>query len=108
MSAKSSLMTGEPVGVSPRTSGEIRGSSGGLHPPARLLFGRREFLQQAAAGFGWLALSALSADAAQAEIRTVKGPLAAKPPHFPMKAKRAVFLFMEGDPSQLDSFDWKP
>ncbi len=66
---------------------------------------RRAFLQQAACGFGWLALTAL---AAQAETPTVKGPLAPKQPHFKMKAKRAIFLFMEGGPSQLDTFDWKP
>jgi hypothetical protein len=66
---------------------------------------RRALLQQTAAGFGWLALTAL---AAQAETSAANGPLAPKQPHFPMKAKRAVFLFMEGGPSQLDTFDWKP
>lgn len=69
---------------------------------------RRAFLQQTACGFGWLALTSLAADAARAETRTTRGPLAPKPPHFPMKAKRAIFLFMEGGPSQLDTFDWKP
>jgi hypothetical protein len=57
---------------------------------------RRTKLQQSACGFGWLAFSALAANAAT------------KPAHFTMKAKRAVFLFMEGGPSQLDTFDWKP
>ena len=66
---------------------------------------RRTALQQAAAGFGWMAFTAL---ASQAESRAANGPLAPKRPHFPMKAKRAVFLYMEGGPSQLDTFDWKP
>jgi hypothetical protein len=65
-------------------------------------------LQQSACGFGWLAFSALAAQAAAAETPARTGPLAPKPQHFPMKAKRAVFLFMEGGPSQLDTFDWKP
>jgi hypothetical protein len=56
-------------------------------------------------GFAGLALlDLLSRDAAAA----VKSPLAAKPPHFPAKAKHAVFLFMNGAPSQVDTFDFKP
>ena len=35
-------------------------------------------------------------------------PLAPKPPHFPAKAKRVIFLFMHGGPSHLDTFDPKP
>ena len=35
-------------------------------------------------------------------------PLAAKPPHFPPKAKSVIFLFMVGAPSQIDTFDPKP
>ncbi len=35
-------------------------------------------------------------------------PLAPRPPHFPVKAKHAVFLFMNGAPSQVDTFDPKP
>lgn len=34
--------------------------------------------------------------------------LAPKKPHFAAKAKRAVFLFMNGAPSQVDTFDYKP
>ena len=35
-------------------------------------------------------------------------PLAPRPPHFPAKAKRVIFLFMQGGVSQVDSFDYKP
>ncbi|MCO6456494.1 MAG: DUF1501 domain-containing protein [Pirellulaceae bacterium] len=68
---------------------------------------RRAMLQRSACGFGWLAFAALAAESAGAE-RDSRNPLAPKKPHFPMKARRVVFLFMEGGPSQLDTFDWKP
>lgn len=54
---------------------------------------RREFLARAASGFGGLALSALAAT---------------KAPHYKAKAKSVIFLFMDGGPSQMDSFDPKP
>ncbi len=36
------------------------------------------------------------------------GPLAPKPPHFPPKARNVIFLYMDGGPSQVDTFDYKP
>ena len=64
---------------------------------------RREFLWQAGGGFAGLALAdLLCRDAAAAS------PLAAKVAHFPAKAKHCVFLFMNGGPSQVDTFDPKP
>jgi len=68
---------------------------------------RREMLQHTAAGFGWLAFAALSNSAANAADAYVS-PLAPKLPHFAGKAKRVIFLFMQGGPSHLDTFDWKP
>ncbi len=68
--------------------------------------GRRDFLQRAGAGFGMLALNALLADEARAE--KPRTALAAKPPHFAAKAKHVVHLFMNGGPSQVDTFDPKP
>ena len=67
---------------------------------------RRGMLQHTAAGFGWLAFSALQAEMARAAA--FSSPLAPKPSHFPAKAKRVIFLFMQGGPSHLDTFDWKP
>jgi hypothetical protein len=65
---------------------------------------RRQFLRTAACGFGGLALNSMLADAA----RAASNPLAARLPHFPPKAKRVIFLFMAGGPSQHDLFDYKP
>ena len=69
---------------------------------------RREVLRQSAAGFGYLALSALLAEEAAADTARSADPLAPKPPHFPARAKRVIFLFMAGGPSQVDTFDYKP
>jgi hypothetical protein len=64
---------------------------------------RREMLQRAACGFGSLAFAAI---AHEANART--NPLAAKEAHFKPRAKRVIFLFMSGGPSQIDMFDYKP
>ncbi len=63
---------------------------------------RRRALAQTAAGFGSLALSSLLAETASPD------PLAVKAPHFPAKAKRIIFIFLSGGPSQVDTFDYKP
>jgi hypothetical protein len=66
---------------------------------------RREFLWEVGQGFAGLALvDLLSHDARAANV----SPLAAKAPHLPAKAKHAVFLFMNGAPSHVDTFDPKP
>src|SRR5438445_3993222 len=62
---------------------------------------RRELLRSSACGFGLLALADLVA-------ASERDPLAPKAPHFPSKAKRVIFLFMHGGPSQVDTFDFKP
>lgn len=61
-------------------------------------------LKSSACGFGYLALAGLSAEAA---LKT-KSPLEPKTPHFEPRAKRVIFLFMHGGPSQVDTFDYKP
>ena len=58
------------------------------------------------AGFGSMALAALLAD--EAAAATPANPLAPRPPHFPGRARRVIFLFMPGGPSQVDTFDPKP
>src|SRR3954464_3256081 len=67
---------------------------------------RREMLRRAGAGFGSLALAAMLADEARAA--TPANPLAPREPHFKARAKRVIFLFMPGGPSQVDTFDPKP
>jgi hypothetical protein len=70
---------------------------------------RRHFFKQCGIGVGALALSALLHEDLLAQPRDqVTNPMAAKPPHFAPKAKRIIYLFMAGAPSQLDLFDYKP
>ncbi|MBI1914772.1 MAG: DUF1501 domain-containing protein [Planctomycetes bacterium] len=69
---------------------------------------RREVLKTAGTGFGYLALaSLLGQEAARAASEQPK-PLAPKAPHFHSKAKRIIFLFMEGAMSQVDTWEYKP
>ena len=67
---------------------------------------RRQMLCTAGSGLGFLGLAGLFADAQEAERR--RNPLAVRVPHHPARAKRVVFLFMPGGPSQTDTFDPKP
>jgi len=73
---------------------------------------RRDFLTSTASGIGMAALlSLLKGDGlARAETTgdTLVNPLAPKPPHFAPKAKRCIFIFLAGAPSQIDLFDPKP
>ena len=66
---------------------------------------RRDLLRVSSAGFGGLALAGLMG---QEQARAAVDPLAVKAPHFPARAKRVIFLFMHGGPSQVDTFDYKP
>ncbi|MEJ7638079.1 MAG: DUF1501 domain-containing protein [Singulisphaera sp.] len=67
---------------------------------------RREVLKTASCGFGYLALRGLCAEALAGSGGV--NPLAPKLPHFAPRAKRVIFLFMFGGPSQMDTFDYKP
>jgi hypothetical protein len=77
-------------------------------PHHELLYTRRDFLMRAGAGFGGLALSYLLAQQNAHAAEAAANPLSARPPHFAAKAKSVIFLFMEGGPSHLDTFDPKP
>lgn len=66
---------------------------------------RREMLCKCANGFGGLALAYLMADK---QAPAAENPLAPKSPHYKAKAKSVIFLFMDGGPSQMDTFDPKP
>ncbi len=69
---------------------------------------RREALKSAGAGFGYVALAGLLGQpSARATPAPAAGPLAPRPPHFPARAKRIIFLFMEGAMSQLDTWEYK-
>ena len=65
---------------------------------------RREALRKAGNGFGAVGLANLLGNEARAEV----GSLSPKAPHFAPKAKQVIFLFLNGGPSQVDTFDPKP
>jgi hypothetical protein len=86
------------------------------------LLSRRQLLAQAGGGAGMLALASLLADegllvrsanaaesaAGSAAADPRLNPLAPKMSHFPAKAKSVIWLFMNGGPSQVDTWDYKP
>lgn len=63
---------------------------------------RRQALQSIGCGFGFLSAAAL------AHADAIKNPLATKPTHVVPRAKRVIFIFMQGGPSHVDTFDYKP
>src|SRR5688572_16974882 len=80
---------------------------------------RRQLLARTAGGLGLVGLSTVLADAgllsdagllaATPEPRPAAiNPLAPKPPHYAPRATRLIFLFMNGGPSHVDTFDPKP
>lgn len=79
---------------------------------SRKLLTRRHFFRDCGVGLGAIALASLlnesPARAATTRIQAGVDPLAPKAPHFAARAKRVIYLFMAGAPSQLDLFDYKP
>jgi len=70
---------------------------------------RRHFFQNCQVGLGSLALAGLmNGPSVQAGSPVEQNPFAPKPTHFPAKAKRVIYLFMAGGPSQLELFENKP
>ena len=84
---------------------------------------RRHFFEQCGVGVGKIALASMlaggsrafaagsatsQASTAPATAPAFPNPLAVKAPHFPAKAKRIIYMFQVGAPSQLDLFDSKP
>ena len=70
---------------------------------------RRDLLSQSAHGFGAIALSTMLAnDGANAATNPSLQSLGPQPSHFPARAKSIIFLYMDGGPSQVDTFDPKP
>jgi Protein of unknown function (DUF1501) len=80
---------------------------GRFHAPP---INRREMLARCANGFGAVALTALLREPAFGAdaVHSKPGPLAVKPSHYPAKARNVIFLYMDGGPSQMDTFDPKP
>ena len=70
---------------------------------------RRELLRTGSCGFGYLALAGLAQQQAQAATAPQPpSPLATRTTHFAPRARRVIFLFMQGGPSHIDTFDYKP
>jgi hypothetical protein len=71
---------------------------------------RRSVLKSASAGFGYLALAGLLAENSRGDEPrgSSEKPLAPKTPHFPPKAKKLIFVHMNGSMSHHDTFDYKP
>ncbi len=76
----------------------------------RPVLNRRDFLTSSASGLGAVALSSLLAGEGVFAAPTADptNPLAVKSPHFKPRAKSAIFIFLEGGPSQCELFDPKP
>ena len=66
---------------------------------------RRQMLKSTACSFGYLAAASMAQQQAAA---AANNPLASKSPHFPARVKRVIFVFMQGGPSHVDTFDYKP
>src|SRR5689334_5360321 len=85
----------------PRPEAGVRGL---LEPRA---WSRRQLLARMAGGFGLVGLAGLLGP--QSLLGAPSTPLAPRAqPHFPPRAKRVIFLFMNGGPSHVDTFDPKP
>ncbi len=72
------------------------------------ILSRRRLLGSTACGFGSLALAGLCAEPSSAASIDIANPLAAQLPMLPARAKRIIFIFMQGGPSHVDTFDYKP
>ena len=70
-------------------------------------FSRRQMLRRCNIGFGSLALASILGDPARGATAGSPAQAAGAPHHAP-RAKRMIFLFMKGGPSQMDTFDPKP
>ena len=69
---------------------------------------RRDLLTTTSCGFGMLAFAGLFSKVSRGAAAESDSPLALKQPHFTPKAKRVIFMFMQGGPSHVDMFDYKP
>ena len=71
---------------------------------------RRTFLGNSSRGVGTMALASLlhSTVSAQEKVEVPRWNGVVEQLHFPAKAKRVIYLFQSGAPSQMDLFDYKP
>jgi hypothetical protein len=80
-------------------------------PPPAQYASRREFLTRVGGGFGMIALAGLlQQEKLLADWRPPdpRYPMAPRPGHHPAKAKNVIWLFINGGPSHVDTWDYKP
>jgi len=83
--------------------------SAGLCPPPPYRLTRRQMLQRAGGGLGWLALATLlPSRSGVAASMSALNPMAARQSMRPARAKSVIWIFANGGPSQVDTFDYKP
>ena len=80
-------------------------TSENVEAESNLSSSRRHWLKTAGAGFGALGLASLLAEE---RLLAAADPLAGKPAHFAPRAKAVIWLFINGGPSQVDTWDYKP
>jgi hypothetical protein len=83
------------------------------NPGLALAYSRRDLLRRIGGGFGAVGLAGVLAEDLARPTQTFAreasaNPLAPKPPHYSPRATRVIFLFMNGGPSHVDTFDPKP
>lgn len=69
---------------------------------------RRETIRRTGASLGLVALASMLGERNMAQAAPAAGPLSPKQPHHPAKAKRIIFVFLQGAMSQHDTFEYKP
>ncbi|MFP6750317.1 MAG: DUF1501 domain-containing protein, partial [Pirellulaceae bacterium] len=70
---------------------------------------RRQMLSHCCGGFGSIALaSMLGSETVQGQDANTTSPFSPRPTHFPARVKHVIYLYMDGGPSQVDTFDPKP
>jgi hypothetical protein len=83
-----------------------------MSPDSAIPVSRRDWLARCGAGFGLVAaadqLARRGLLAADGPAASSANPLAPRPPHFPAKAKAVIWVFANGGPSQVDTWDYKP
>lgn len=82
--------------------------SGAAKPGYRTAHTRRDFLSQGGSVLAWAGLASLLGRDAAAVAAPSAQSIATRVPHFAPKAKRAIYLFMAGAPSQFETWDYKP